>query len=260
MPTIQCAFQRDPATGQILFDADGYPLQAVQTGANTFADLTGRITNEVLGGVTATQVNNAVWDAIATFERESFWFNRTRSFGDVSGSLSDLQTVQGKEFYSFADLPVLINMPHITKILVLAYNNRYPLNSRTPQWIDDQSVSPSWNGWPTDWCWDSGALRLYPIPNAAYPLIIDATIRFRALASGTDYNCWTNEAEALIRFEAKRLLFTNIRRDAGQAMAMEGEIYGNSSIGRQGILPTLRRESTRRASGPGKIRASAGYM
>ena len=260
MAGIQLAFDRDPTTGQILFGTDGYPIFASNVGANTYQNLQGRVQNEVLGSPTTTDIQNAIQDAISEYERESFWFNDMRYFGDVTGSSSDLQTVQGQEFYSYADLPMLISMPHLSKILVLAFSNRYPLIQRTKQWIDDQSISTTWQGLPTDWAWQSGALRLYPVPNGGYPLILDGTIRFAPLVNGTDYNCWTNEAERLIRTEAKRLLFRDITRDSDQVAAMELELMGNPQTGRQGALAQLRRETMRRAGGPGKLRPSRSYF
>ncbi len=260
MAFADITYQRDPVTGQVLFDANGFPLQASGQTANTYADLQARIADEVLGSPTTAQIQNAIQDAISTFERGSFDFNRIRSFGGVTGSLSDLQTVLGKEFYGNGDLPVLVNFPHISKILILAFNNRDPLNERTTSWIDDASVSTSWNGLPTDWAWDSGALRLYPVPDGAYPIIIDATIRFAPLVNPTDFNPWTNRAEALIRFEAKRLLFLNITRDADQAMAMEREILGDPMRGKIGQLAILKAETMRRSGGPGRLRASRGYF
>lgn len=258
--TVPITYQRDPATGQILFDANGYPIYGSNAGANTYGAMQSRVQEEVLGSPDASDIQNAIGDAIATFERQSFWFNNIRVFGDVTGSASDLQTNNGQEFYSNIDLPVLVNFPHISKILVFAFNNRYPLISRTNQWIDDQSLSVSWMGLPTDWAWTSGSLRLYPIPNGGYPLILDATIRFAPLVNDADYSVWTNEAEALIRTEAKRLLMINITRNLPYAQALAQEIYGNPEIGMQGYLSQLRRENMSRAAGPVKIRASRGYM
>lgn len=258
--TVQINYVRDPTTGQIVFDASGYPQLGVNSGASTYGDMQARIADEVLGSPTATNIKNAIRDAILEYERESFWFNNMRTFGAVTGSASDLQTVNGKEFYSSDDLFVLTAMPHISKILVLAFNNRYPLIERTYQWIDDTSMSVSWQGLPTDWCWQAGSLRLYPVPNGGYPLIIDGTIRFQPLFNDDDFNCWTNEAEKLIRTEAKRLLFREITRDPDQVAAMELELMGDPRTGRQGALGMLRRETMRRAGGPGKLRPSRGYM
>ena len=253
-------YARDPATGDVLFDANGNPLVVPNPQANTYGAMQQRVQYEVLGSPTAQDVQNAIQDAIAQYERETFFFNDMRTFGQVPGSQSDLQTVQGKEFYSAQDLPTLVNMPNIRTIMILAFNNRYPLINRSIDWINDQSISPTWNGLPTDWCWQGNAIRLYPIPNQAYPLILDGTIRFAPLVNATDTNPWVCEAEWLIRSEAKRLLFTNITRDSEQAQLMEMEIFGNPRTGRQGALAQLRRESSRRAGGPGQLRGSRGYM
>jgi hypothetical protein len=257
---IDITYERDPASGQILFDANGFPVYAANTEANTYGQLQARIANEVLGSPTTTDIQNAISDAILEYERESFDFNQMRYFGDVTGSGSDLATVEGQEFYSAADLPALVNYPHISKILVLAFANRYPLISQSIGWIDDQSISTTWQGLPTDWSWQAGAIRLYPVPNGGYPLIINATIRFAPLVNSSDYSVWTNRAEKLIRTEAKRLLFRDIIRDADQVAAMENELMGNPSQGRRGILQMLRGEAFRRGSGSGKIRASIGYF
>lgn len=258
--TTFISYQRNAATGQVLFDASGNPLVNVNSSANTYGTMQTRVANEVLGSPSTSDIQNAIQDAIAQYERESFWFNDMRTFGAVTGSSSDLTTVTGKEFYSDADLPTLINMPHISKIMVLAFANRYPLIERTPQWIDDVSISTTWQGLPTDWCWQAGSLRLYPVPNGGYPLILDGTIRFPSLVNLTDTNPWMCEAEWLIRTEAKRLLFKNITRDAEQAAAMELEIFGDPRSERQGALSQLRRETMRRAGGTGRVRPSRGYL
>ena len=154
-------FLRDAATGQVLFDSSGYPrIDATLSNPNTYGVLKTRVGNEVLGAVTNDDVAMAVQDAIAEYERQDFWFSEMRFYG-VTGSDSALTTVPGKEFYAQGDMLTLPNWSHISKIMVLAFNNRYTLRERTPQWIDDQSISPTWQGLPTDWSWSSGALRLY---------------------------------------------------------------------------------------------------
>lgn len=253
------AYQRDPATGVILLDPNGYPLIA-QAGLNTYQMMQARVQDEVLGPATNTHIQNAINDAINTFERETFWFTDIRIFTAVPGSASALVTAPHQEYISWDQYPLLIQMPHIRNIYVLAFGNRYPLHNRTPQWMDDQSVNPSWTGLPTDWCWQAGAIRLYPIPNGSYPLILAGTLRYAPLVNPGDTNPWLNEAEPLIRTEAKRLLFTNISRDTEQAQLMMMEIHGTPQLGRQGYLQQLRRETQRRSGGPGHLRPARGWI
>lgn len=261
MAYLDIIYQRDPATGFILFDGSGYPIQSTNSGANTFGDMQTKIADEVLGSPTVAQIKTAITDAISTFEGMQFWFSDVRYYGST-GSASNLQTTQGQEVYGGLDLPSLAGMPYIKNVQVIAFNNRYSLNTRTVQWVDDLSVSQSWQGLPTDLARSGGVgFRIYPVPDASYPLILDATIRFQPLVADGDYNPWTNRAEGLIRQEAKRLLFTNITRNPAQAGAMAQEVYGNAAVGMQGQLNILRRESTARGGGGGgKIRASRGYF
>lgn len=264
MAIIEIAYKRDPATGMTLFDALGYPQfdDTANSGANTYAQLQARVQDEVLGSPTTAQIQNSIQDAVLMFEREVFYFNKIRSFG-VTGSLSNLQTTQGREFYSNQDLPVLLNIPHIANVVILAFSNRYPLNSRTPFWIDRASVSTTWQGLPTDYCiMEDGTLRLYPVPDASYQIVLDAAFRFKPLANDNDYNCWTNRAERLIRQAAKMLLFRDIIRDEPQATTFERQVFGDPARpGLPGELGRLKAETTRRGGGSGgKLRASRGYM
>src|ERR1700677_342291 len=135
MAIIDITYSRDPASGQVLFDSNGFPIYGTNANANTYAQLQARIQNEVLGAPTATDIQNAISDAILEYERESFDFNQMRFFGGESGSASNLVTVQGQEFYSNVDLPVLVNYPHISSIVMVASSNRYPLINRSIQWI-----------------------------------------------------------------------------------------------------------------------------
>lgn len=254
MSIVDVNFVRDPTTGAVLPDANGYPQIVADASANTYAQLQSRIQNEVLGSPTTSDIQNAISDAIAQYERESFWFNDLRFYGGSTGALAHLQTVAGKEFYSSQDMPALTTMPHIRSVVILVGGNRRILQERTPEWMDYSSMSPTMRGLPDTYCLSGGAMRLYPIPNGVYSLVLDGTTRFAPLVGPGDFNPWTNRAERLIRAEAKRLLFKDIIRDAEQAQAMELEIMGDPRTGRQGALAMLRRESGRRAGG-GPIRS-----
>lgn len=264
MAYVDLAYQHNASTGEMLFDVNGRPIFDDTTnqanGVNTYATLQARIQNEVLGSPQTSDIQNAIADAISLFDGDTFWFNTFRLYG-TSGSLSDLQTTLGKEFYSQPDLPTLISLPHISKAMVLAFDNRYPLIERTRQWVDDVSLSTQWQGLPTDWAMQGGDLRIYPIANGQYPLILDATIRFAPLANPTDYNPWTNRAERMVRQAAKMLLFRDIIRDEGQAIVCQKEVYGDPmSVRKAGEFAKLKAESLRRAGGAGKLRPSRGFM
>src|ERR1700677_608906 len=106
MAIIDINYEHDPSTGQMLFDVNGLPIQdpTLNASANTYQDLQNRIQNEVLGAPTTTDIQNAISDAIGLFDSKTFWFNSFRVFGGVAGSLSDLETVAGQEFYNQTNL------------------------------------------------------------------------------------------------------------------------------------------------------------
>lgn len=265
MAYIDINYDHDSSSGQMLFDSNGLPIQAdtlnQAQSVNTSAQLQARVKNEVLGSPTPTDVQNAINDAIGLFDSKTFWFNNFRVFGGVTGSLSDLETVSGQEFYNQTNLPALISFPHISKALIVAFANRYPLINRTPQWIDDQSISTTWQGLPTDWAIQGGDLRAYPVPNGGYQFILNATVRFYPFTFGTDYNPWCNRAERLIRQAAKMLLYRDIIRDEPQASICERQVYGDPSNPLvPGEFSKLKAEGLRRSGGPGKLRPSRGYM
>jgi hypothetical protein len=257
--TSTIRYQRNPVTGEVMLDTNGYPQIIADAQANTLAAMRARIELEVQGAITDSETDDAIRNAIAQYERESFWFNDMRTFG-TTGSAASFNTTRSKEFYSADDLATLGNWPHIRTMMVLAFGNRYPLRERTQAWMDDASISPNWNGLPTDWCWIGQSIRIYPIPNMTYPLIVTGTIRFPQVVADTDTSPFLNEGERLTRSEAKRILYREITRDSAQADVMELEVMGDPRTGRQGALGMLRRESMRRAGGPGKLRGSRGFM
>jgi len=231
----------------------------------TYGDMQARIADEMLSAATTAQIQNAIQDAIRKYERQRFWFNAVllrsepleNSSGipitDSSGAFIDSQpafsTIQGLEFYDKYLAPAMGTLAHIDKlVLVQGSTNRYSLESRTPQWMDDHSVSTSWRGMPTDWCYVAETIRLYPIPDAIYPIYLLGTGRFVALVTTDDTNPWMVEAEELIRTAAEGILYRRIVRDMPMAqMSMADE---------QAALQALRRETATRGA-PARIRPSS---
>jgi hypothetical protein len=199
-----------------------------------------------------TQIQNAIQTAIAKWERTRFYFNE---LNDTNG----FSTTAGKEFYSAADYALIGTIVHIDKIHALVSNNRYTLEPRTWQYIEDYAVNPSVQAPPTgisDYSYYAETLRFYPIPDGVYPITISGTKRLTALASSGDSNAWTQDAEALIRCEAKLDLYLNVLKDDEQAAAMKVQIYGDPSDPHTvGYLSAIQGETFKRQAVP-KVRAT----
>lgn len=200
--------------------------------------------------LTLSPIQNAIQSAIAKWEREPFYFNEVWSqnlFNTVSGT--ELYTTSGEA----ANL--LANSPDLLRLHIKISNNRYPLRARSWQYIEDVSPSTTATGEPSDYAYLDKSLRLYPIPNGAYPITIGGTERLVALSATTDANCWTQDAYDLIRSEAKLIVAREVLHDDELALRMELAIYGASSAGgamgkvpnARGYLSVLKGESTRRA-------------
>ncbi|MDE2100408.1 MAG: hypothetical protein KGL39_24360 [Patescibacteria group bacterium] len=194
-----------------------------------------------------TQIQNAIQTAIAKWERTKFYFNEVN---DTNG----FSTVAGQEFYTSADHPLIGSLVHIDKIHAFVSNNRYTLTPRTWQYIEDYSVNPTVQAPPTglsDFAYYAETLRFYPLPDGAYPITISGIQRLTSLVNDTDSNAWTNDAEALIRCEAKLDIYTNILKEHEQAQAMKMMIYGDpmqpNSVG---YLSALQAETFKRMPPP----------
>jgi hypothetical protein len=206
-------------------------------------------------GLTLSPIQNAIQTAIAKWEREPFYFNQVIVQTPVGGP-SAFSTATGQEYYGAVDYAALASFAKLRKAWVLISRNRYTLNERTPQYLDDISVNPAVTGEPTDWAYAGGLLRLYPIPNGAYPVGLEAIQRFAALANPTDGNGWTTDAYDLIRAEAKLILAEEVLHDVELAGLMQRAIYGDpAQAARRGYLDALKAETARR-SGRSRIRPS----
>jgi hypothetical protein len=210
----------------------------------TYQDLQNRIADE-LGDRTdlASQIQLAIQTAIAKWERDRFYFNELRAPNLFS-------TAAGQEFYSATDNPNIGAMARLDSVTVLVSGNRYTLTARTEKYLEDVSVNPSVTGQPVDYAYFGEQLRLYPIPDNAYPITLSGTQRFAPLVNPGDSNAWTLDAEALIRCEAKIDLYENTLQEPALADRMRILIYGNPmNPNERGYLAALRGETARRTTG-----------
>lgn len=199
-------------------------------------------------------IQNAIQSAIAKWEREPFYFNGYRV---EPTNASPFKLVAGQEFYTAVDFAPLGTLARIINIRLLqGGQNRYDLDERDVNYLNDIAVNAAWRGLPTDYSFDQAQnLRIYPIPDVAYPVGIVGTQRFTALAQAADANCWTMDAFDLIKSEAKLILAREVIYDQEMEAAMMKAIYGDPSNPQErGYLRALKNETTRRTSQRARIR------
>jgi hypothetical protein len=205
--------------------------------------------------LTLSPIKNAIQSAISKWEREDFYFNRFILQGVIGGPFN---TAINQEYYGATTAPnsyaPIATLAYINKLWILVSNNRYTLNPRDSNYLDDTSVMPTNSGEPVDYSYDALQIRFYPIPNGIYPIGLRGTQRQTALVNDNDSNVWTQDAYDLIKEEAKLIIGRDVLKDAAvEASAMKA-IYGNPQIpGDRGFLYALKAETMRR-KGPVRIR------
>lgn len=195
----------------------------------------------------SSPIKRAIQSAIAKWEREPFYFTEVYD-------TSFFTTVNNQEYYTTADdadIPAIVS---ITRLHVTISSSRYALIPRRWNYLDDISTGTT-AGNPTDYAYFASQIRLYPIPNGAFPVALSGHKRLATLSADGDSNAWTLDGFDLIRCEALLSLATELLHDPALAAAMERAIYGYpENPSRKGYLQVLREETERRAR-PGMRRA-----
>ena len=219
---------------------------------STYGELQARIADE-LGdrqdllaplsdsSLTTSPIKNAIASAIAKWEREPFYFTEVYA-------QNLFNTVTGQEIYDSSAAQMIATSPNIIKLHILVNSQRYPMQVRTWQYIEDTSVNPHTTGWPFDYAYMAEQLRFYPVPNGNYPITISGLQRLLPLTADADSNGWTQDGYDLIRSEAKLILAEETLMDDELAGRMRAAIYGNPQNPRErGYLMALKSETARRA-------------
>ncbi len=237
--------------------------------ANQIADELGNRTDLLSplsdSNLSLSPIENAIASSIAKWEREPFYFNEI-----YNGSTPFFTTVAGQELYTETDSSAIASSPYIYSLHALISANRYPLTKQTWQDIEDWSVNPAARGQPSDWAYLARTIRLYPIPDRAYPIrasrlriVSNEFILDQSLLDGPDVlapsdgNAWTQDGYDLIRSEAKLILAEEVLHDDALAQRMRRAIYGDPSLPyERGYLWALKAATTRRVA-TGRVRATS---
>lgn len=210
---------------------------------NTFGTMVDRITSEmVLEATLSAAIKSTIITTINFYERERFYFNERLSLTFTVST--------GQEIYTSVDLAEIATIPEIDELTIFVNaSSRYPLTRRTWEWINRSQIDTTGQGQPTDYCQYAQQIRVYPIPNGVYPVVISGTERFITLSGDTDTNAWMTDAEELIRYAAKKRITLDLLHDADPMTADRW-----AQMERDALL-SLRGETFRRASS-GRIQST----
>ncbi len=183
----------------------------------TYLDLINRIADESLRPDMTSQIRLCIQEAISHHEVERYWFNqfRDRTFA----------TVAGREFYDGTDLADIPDVLELDAVTITSGGARLVLARSTYAELEAINADGAIRGEPIRYAYWGQALRLYPVPDAVYAVRLSGLFKLPALLADGDQNAWTGEAENLIRYRAKSILYSQYLRDdanAARAAALEG--------------------------------------
>lgn len=173
-----------------------------------------RIGSEIHRTTINDQVKSAILSAIAHYEDTAppFHFQTERATAN---------TVDGQKYYAIPD--DFDDFVGAFPLQITVNQSTYPLNRRAwdyLQLIDLDAVVGK--GIPFDWAYGDNQIRLYPIPQDAYPLTLYFKKRLAAISADADTNSWTTDGERLIRARAKWDLYSSVIHQPEKAAVQKG--------------------------------------
>jgi hypothetical protein len=180
----------------------------------TLGDMKASIASEIFRDDLTDAIAAEITRAIRFYQRARFWFNETRQL--------TFNTVAGQDFYTATAEPRIPNLLQIDYIQVAQGGRPLSLIGASAEDLDQWSYTPT-TGVPSNFAYFEQVLRLYPVPNSAYPVRIAGLVRVDPPTTDTDgaTNPWMNDAEELIRSRAKRNLYLHYMGDQQMAAGMK---------------------------------------
>jgi hypothetical protein len=196
-----------------------------------FSDMQTAIAGELARSDLTTEIQREINNAITFYGNKAFWFNEA--------TMAEITTVQGQRYY-----PLPSNFASVLDVLSTLGNYTYRLEPRTEQYLDQVDWGNDfWSGYPTDYSFWNGQIRLFPPPQGGLPVTVKGTavLSPQPLLNDSDDNAWLSSAEELIRTRAVRQLYGRYIRDPEQYALytqLEKEALSNlyeKNVGQTGV-------------------------
>lgn len=206
----------------------------------TFGRMVARIREDLDRGTSYdARIKQAIVDAIRFYRSRRLTFNTKRARA---------VTQPGQEFYP---LPTDWIEPDFLRLEDLGA--RDPLTQVGYDWMESDGRADDIKGTPTTFAVQHQELRLYPIPDRSYTLVLSFQYDLQSVslsASDDVTNAWTDEGEELVRKHAMSDLLVNYL-DGPECIA-KGQLLRRECSDE--ILPVLESKAARQQS-TGRIRA-----
>jgi hypothetical protein len=207
---------------------------------STFGQLVADIREDLNRGSSFDpRIKRAIVNAIAFYRSKRLGFNIKRARARLTS---------GNEFVSLPTDWIEADYLRLEK-----GTRRYPLEEVTYDWMEETQLDDSTEGQPQKFAIQHRELRLYPIPDQTYTLMLSFQYELKNVsisASDGESNAWLEEGEELVRKHAMGDLYV-LYIDGDEAKMKGMNLLAECE---EVILPKLEAEAAREQSS-GKIKA-----
>ena len=197
----------------------------------TLADLRARIADDLARDDLATQIADAIRDAVRRYEGERFWFNE---FWRVTATLS-----ASAQALALADLPIA--PVAVARVRLRIGNGVWSELRRENAACIAAAQDVAQSAEPAAWCIAADSLQFDTSADRDYELLLDGVRKLSTASAATDTSVWMNDARDLIRAATEKALYLDVIKDAEQATACAAR--------EAEALAMLRAKSNARAAG-----------
>jgi hypothetical protein len=179
--------------------------------AGTLGYMVDRIDDELAkSGTLNSQIQACINDAGLAYQADRWWFNESRD-------QCTWNTVVGQNFYGASANALIPDILAIDYLAVTVGTVTWLVQPERPEVIEHLTMSTINQGWPYLYCYYEQQIRLYPIPDQAYPMFVAGTFKAGLPASLSDTTpanvLFITQCERLIRCRAIFELATHYLRD-----------------------------------------------
>lgn len=200
----------------------------------TFSELNLEIQDELIRDDLTPQVSLAIKSAIKHYEKDRLHFNEVRA---------KTVTAPNTEWYA-----VPSDLVEIDSLDIKVNGATYDLDPRPYQYLQSIYTTEAFTGPPVMYAVYDEQLRLYPVPDDSYTLVMSYAYKLDELSATSDTNAWLDDGKQLIKSRAKWDILLNVIKDPQQAAGQKAaeieakvalEELGNGILTGGGIIPRI---------------------
>ncbi len=188
--------------------------------ADTYGDLLDAIADESRRPRASfgTQIERCVQEAIDEYAKVRFWWNASRS--------NTFDTVANQEYYTSSDASFISEVLEFDKVtLTVSGTDKRILHQMDWESLEDLNGRGDSFGQPSHFAYWGQQIRLYPIPDAIYPVRVAGLFLLPRLTADADTNAWVTrgQGEKLIRSRASAVFYGTYLRLPDRAAQFQAE-------------------------------------